>query len=269
MIQETTCKTALVRSRIRALDYAVNPYVGCVHGCVYCYATFMARYSGHSESWGSFVDVKVNLPEVLASEVGRRKPGKVAIGTVCDPYQPAEAEYGLTRSALEILGNTEFAVSVVTKSDLVLRDRDVLRQIPGVVVGMTVTSLDSEAVGFFEPGAPSVARRFQAIGELIAAGIEVEVFFGPVLPYFSDRQEAVEEMFVSLKGLGVRRVLVDKFNYMSSKYPRIRTWLSRNRPEALSRFEYVMKQPGVCGQELREVVQDAVRKTGLDCGMMF
>ncbi len=268
MIQKRTCKSALVRSRISVLDYAVNPYLGCAHGCVYCYATFMARYSGHSEPWGSFVDVKANLPEVLAQEVRRRKPGRVGIGTVCDPYQPAEANYGLTRSALGILGKAGFSVSVATKSDLVTRDIDVLQDVQDATVEITVTTLDENAARFFEPGAPSMDKRFEAMERLVKAGVRTGAFFGPVLPFFSDRADKVEQLFEKLSRTGVRRVLVDRFNYLRSKYPLIQGWLRANRPEAVPHFEKALRQPGWYRQRLGETILGA-RKYGLDCRVLF
>src|SRR5512139_2997334 len=100
-IREIHAKTILSRSMVS--DYAVNPYVGCQHACVYCYAKFMKRFTGHKEDWGAFVEVKVNAPELLAREVKKKKVGRVWISGVCDPYQPLERKYRLTRKCLEVL----------------------------------------------------------------------------------------------------------------------------------------------------------------------
>ena len=89
-IKEITAKSILSKSQVS--DYAVNPYVGCQHACVYCYAKFMKRFTGHREAWGEFVDVKINAPELLAREVAKKKVGRVWISGVCDPYQPLETE---------------------------------------------------------------------------------------------------------------------------------------------------------------------------------
>ncbi|MBD3368525.1 MAG: radical SAM protein, partial [Candidatus Eisenbacteria bacterium] len=99
---ETTAKSVLTRSKIPGLDYAVNPYIGCTHSCSYCYATFMKKFMKITDPWGEFVGVKVNAAEVLAREVRRRHPGRVSLGTVCDPYQEEERRRLLTRSCLEV-----------------------------------------------------------------------------------------------------------------------------------------------------------------------
>lgn len=263
-----TCKSALVRSGIPGLQYALNPYVGCTHACVYCYATFMARHTGHTEPWGTFVDVKHNLAEVLAREVRRKQPGRVGLSTVCDPYQPIEAELGAARRALELLASARFPVSVMTKSDLVTRDIDILRRSPEASVEMTVTSLDENAVRFFEPGAPSTGARLEAARRLVEAGVEVGVFFGPVLPFFSDGPGQVEAVFAVVRKAGVRRVLVDKLNYLKSKYPRIRPWLARNRPEALESYERLLGDEAGYAARLRSAIRRA-DKHGLECDVLF
>ncbi len=101
IIRETQAKTILSVSKIH--DYALNPYTGCEHACSYCYARFMKRYTGHKEPWGEFVDAKINAPDLLAVEIGKKKRGSVWVSGVCDPYQPVEGRYRLTRMCLEIL----------------------------------------------------------------------------------------------------------------------------------------------------------------------
>jgi len=125
------------------VDYAVNPYVGCQHGCAYCYAVFMKRFTAHKEEWGQFVDVRINAPQVLARQLRRAQPGSVTLGTVTDAYQPLERQYRLTRGCLQALASYErFATTVLTKGALVLRDLDVLQQMMDVEVGFTITTLD-------------------------------------------------------------------------------------------------------------------------------
>ena len=109
-IREIQAKSILSKSMVS--DYAVNAYVGCQHSCVYCYAKFMKRFTGHAEEWGAFVDVKVNAAELLAREVVKKKPGRVWISGVCDAYQPLERKYRLTRKCLEILVRNNWPVRV-------------------------------------------------------------------------------------------------------------------------------------------------------------
>ncbi|MGB9791566.1 MAG: hypothetical protein ACPLTR_03185 [Thermacetogeniaceae bacterium] len=107
-ISEKECSSALNRSGIPGVDYCLNPYTGCGHGCVYCYASFMKKFCGLDKRWGSFVQVKVNFLEKLKKQVQRLKPGCVMVSSVTDPYQPVEGKYNLTRKSLQLLADTEF-----------------------------------------------------------------------------------------------------------------------------------------------------------------
>ncbi|HOG47104.1 MAG TPA: radical SAM protein, partial [Anaerolineae bacterium] len=105
-VREIQAKSMLQKSGLPGAQYVVNPYVGCVHGCVYCYARFMKRFTGHNEPWGRFLDARVNAPELLRRELARRRApleGAVFLSSVTDPYQPPEARYRLTRGVREAL----------------------------------------------------------------------------------------------------------------------------------------------------------------------
>ena len=166
-VSQKECRTALNRCAIPGMDYCLNPYTGCTHACAYCYASFMKRFCGIEDRWGSFVQVKVNFADRLAGQLRRAKPGRVTIASVTDPYQPVERQYQLTRSCLSLLADSEMSVSILTKSDLVLRDLPLLKSIARVDVGLTITTTDQDAARLLEPGAPSPERRFRA---LIQAG---------------------------------------------------------------------------------------------------
>ncbi len=139
-IREITARSALTRTGIEGYDYCLNPYVGCGHGCRYCYATFMKRFTGHSEPWGDFVDVKANVAHVLRRQLKRVREGTLLIGTVTDPYQPLEKRYRLTRDCLSALVPTPLEVHILTRSPLVVRDTDILRQLSHVEVGLSITT---------------------------------------------------------------------------------------------------------------------------------
>src|SRR3990172_5539619 len=140
IIREIKAKSILTKSGIPGVDYCINPYVGCSHGCRYCYATFMKKYTGHTEPWGSFVDVKINAPEILQKQLKRAKRGRVLISSVTDAYQPIESKYKLTRQCLEILLQSQFPVDILTKSPLVLRDTDLIKKFKDIEVGITITT---------------------------------------------------------------------------------------------------------------------------------
>ena len=120
IVKEIEAKSILTKSQI--YEYTLNAYVGCQHDCLYCYAKFMKRFTGHREPWGAFVDVKINAPEVLAREAKKKKKGRVWISGVCDAYQYLEKKYSLTGRCLEILVDNGWPITIQTKSPLVLRD---------------------------------------------------------------------------------------------------------------------------------------------------
>lgn len=180
-VKEVLAKSVLNRSKI--FDYCANPYTGCQVGCAYCYARlFMRRYSGHKEEWGDFVDVKINAPEILKKQLDKAKRGTVWVSSVCDPYQPLERKYGLTRRCLAELLKRQFPLNLQTKSALVLRDLDLLSQFKDIEVGFTITTDDETTARLFEPKASSVKERIKALGEVRSHGIKTFVFVGPILP---------------------------------------------------------------------------------------
>jgi DNA repair photolyase len=207
-IVEIQAKSILNKSKI--YDYCVNCYTGCQVNCRYCYARlFMCRYSGHTEPWGAFVDVKSNAADLLEKQVGKARKGTVWLSSVCDPYEPAESKYRLTRRSLEILANAHFPVVVQTKSVLVLRDIDIFQKFEDIEVGFTITTADERIAGIFEPGAAPVAERIRALEVLHDRGISTFAFLGPLLP------GNPESLAAALAGK-VDRVLIDRMNYIDT-----------------------------------------------------
>ena len=195
-----------VLSRSRVFDYSLNPYVGCWFGCVYCYARFMRRFSGHREPWGEFVDVKVNAPMVLRREAVVRRRGLVWVSAVCDPYQPVEARYRVTRRCLEILLGSGWPVYIQTKSDLVLRDVDLFRRYRDQVeVTVTITTGDDDIRRIFEPRAPGIDRRIEVLRRLHKMGLKTNLMIAPILP-------GADRLIPMVEGL-VDEVLIDRLNY--------------------------------------------------------
>jgi len=203
VIREIRARNILSRSKV--FDYVVNPYTGCQHGCTYCYARFMKRFTGHSEPWGQFVDVKVNAPELLEREVTRKPKGRVWVSGVCDPYQPLEKKYELTRKCLQILLRLGWPVTIQTKSPLVLRDIDTLKGRDKLEVGLSVTTADEEIRKLFEPNAPPTGERIRALEQLHLAGIRTFAMIAPMLP-------GAEGLAAALTGK-VDYVLIDRMNY--------------------------------------------------------
>jgi DNA repair photolyase len=165
----------------------------------------MKRFTGHKEPWGQFVDVKVSAPDLLRQEITRKKRGRVWISGVCDPYQPLEAKYKLTRQCLEILAQNNWPVAVQTRSPLVLRDIDILKKGKDFEVGLSITTAEDGIRKLFEPSAPSINERISALDELHRAGIRTYVMIAPILP-------ATEGLPEVLAGK-VDYVILDRMNY--------------------------------------------------------
>jgi DNA repair photolyase len=203
IIREIQSKTILSKSQV--FPYVINPYTGCQHSCTYCYARFMKRFTGHSEPWGQFVDAKVNAPELLSKEITRKKPDRVWVSGVCDPYQPLEGKYRLTRGCLEILAQHDWPVTIQTRSPLVTRDLDILITMKHLEVGFSITTADEDTRRLFEPHAPPIQGRINALAELHQAGIRTFVMIAPILP----NAEPLAELLVGK----VDRALTDRMNY--------------------------------------------------------
>jgi DNA repair photolyase len=203
LIQEIQSKTILSASKV--YPYVINPYVGCQHNCSYCYAHFMKRFTGHKEPWGQFVDVKLNAPELLKREITRKRVDRVWVSGVCDPYQPLEGKYKLTRQCLQLLAENDWPVTVQTRSPLVLRDLDILQTGKSFEVGLSVTTADDDMRKLFEPNAPSIKQRVRALDELHQAGVRTYAMIAPILP----QAESLAELLVGK----VDYVRIDRMNY--------------------------------------------------------
>ncbi|HOK34906.1 MAG TPA: radical SAM protein [Candidatus Paceibacterota bacterium] len=227
------CKTLLTKSRLPETDYCINPYVGCLHGCVYCYARFMKRFTGHDEPWGHFLDVKINAPEVLAKELSRKpKRGVVLLGSVTDAYQPVEQKYRITRTILKILLQHDFPVSVLTKSNLVVRDLDLFKQFSQCEVGLTVTTTEQGIARNFEPHSSTPKQRIEALDTLHRSGITTYAFIGPILPELTD----LEAIFAAISGK-VDFVMAESLNLRCGNWENIQDLLKNKYPHLLSLYQ--------------------------------
>lgn len=176
-VRETSCSTLIHPLNYgQSTGYTANLYKGCTHGCVYCYAPSLT----HDERrWGTYVDVKTNAPAVLERELRGLRKDEVFLSSASDPYQPVEARYRLTRRCLGVLLKHDFPVSVLTRSPLVLRDIDLLKEFDWARVGMSITSVPTRT---FEPGVPPLERRIDTLRKLGEAGITTWVSLAPVVP---------------------------------------------------------------------------------------
>lgn len=203
IVKEVYAKQILSKSKVA--DYTINPYVGCEHGCTYCYARFMKRFTRHKEKWGQFVDVKINAVSLLQREIQKRRIGKVWISGVCDPYQPLEVQYELTRGCLGVLLAYDWPITIQTKSPLVLRDIDLLKQFTDCEVGLSITTAHDGIRRLFEPNVPPINQRIETLAKLHSAGLQTFAMIAPILP-------EAEQLISRLKG-NVDYILIDKMNY--------------------------------------------------------
>ncbi len=210
-ISEVQCKTALSRSGIYGWTYTVNPYRGCMHGCRYCYSPNILKLP--RSNWGEYVEVKNNIPVILAKELKRIdhiKLGLVGLSSVTDPYQILEEKYKLTRYCLEQLLRYRFPVSIITKSPLIIRDIDLLKEFSYSEITVTITTLDEKLAHILEPGAPAISKRLQALEKMNSEGLNTYAFLGPLLPILE--QDQVVEFTNTILETGVKTVMVDTLN---------------------------------------------------------
>jgi DNA repair photolyase len=191
-INEIHSKAILVKSKLPATEYVVNPYVGCAHKCRYCYARFMKRFTGHPEPWGEFVDAKINALHLLQKQVHHYEGGEILFGSVTDPYQPIECTYELTRSLLIELRKIKAPVVILTKSDLVVRDIDIFEGWDNCMVAISGTVRDENVRKLLEPGAPPLEKRLSALKKLKAAGVPTVLFISSIMPFLTDWKALVE-----------------------------------------------------------------------------
>ncbi|MBQ1746651.1 MAG: radical SAM mobile pair protein B [Prevotella sp.] len=229
-IQEIEVKSVMTKSNLPVADFSVNPYVGCLHGCKYCYASFMKRFTNHPEPWGEFIDVK-HWPEIKNA---KRYAGKEAFfGSVTDCYQPHEAKYKRTRALLEQLQGSGISVSIATKSDLVLRDLDLIKTFPHARVSWSINTLD-ESFRREMDVAVSIERRLEAMRQFYEAGVETTCFISPIFPGITD----VEAIIERAKGQ-CNLVWLENLNLRGDYRPVILDWIHAHHPELDSLYHEI------------------------------
>jgi len=259
MIKEIKVKTALSSSQLPGLDHSLNPYRGCAHACVYCYAPSVIHWD--NGKWGDLVEVKINLPRILSKELRVKKKGIVGLGTVTDPYQPAENKYEITRRCLELLLMHDFPVYIQTKSSLVLRDIDLLKEFKNVEVGITLTALDDAVREKMEPGATSVSERLRALAVLRESGIKTWVFLGPVMPHITD----VEALVDAIAEVKPEYVLVDRLRLKEGVWEMVRDFVGGWKPELLCEYERIFQNNVEYYGDVFMKIKSRCEKNGLKC----
>ena len=221
LIKKVETKNIMTKSSLPVGGYSVNPYVGCTHACKYCYASFMKRFTGHKEEWGTFLDVKcwpeIKNPKKFAGQ-------RIVIGSVTDGYNPQEEQFGNTRKLLEQLRGSGADILICTKSDLVVRDIDLLKELGQVTVSWSINTLDEDFKEDMD-NAVSIERRLAAMKQVYDAGIRTVCFVAPVFPGITDFEAIFErvkdqcDLFwlenLNLRG-GFKKTIMD---YIAEKRP--------------------------------------------------
>ena len=213
----------VTKSNLPASDYVINPYVGCPHGCKYCYASFMKRFTGHKEDWGTFVDIKLCDKKI---NINKLKNKRVFLSSVTDCYNKFEEKYELTRNILKQLVDADCELSISTKSKLILRDLDLLKQMKNLTVSMSINTLDENFKNDMDNASP-IKERLNTLRELHDNGIYTVLFMSPIFPYITKFKEIIEiskeyidEYWfenLNLRGAYKTKILL----YIQEKYPKL------------------------------------------------
>ena len=186
--KEIMTKDLLTKSNLPASDYVINPYIGCPHACKYCYARFMKRFTAHTEAWGSFIDIKCCDKPINIKKLYHKS---VFISSVTDCYNPFEEKYQATRRILEQLKAADCFVTISTKSNLILRDIDLLKQFQNLTVAVSINTLDENFQKDMDC-ASSIRERIETLKTLHSQGIHTVLFMSPIFPFITDFKEIIE-----------------------------------------------------------------------------
>lgn len=185
-------KNVFTKSNIPGMEFVINPYIGCQHGCIYCYAEFMIRFTNHKgDKWGQFLDIKtLDLSKIKPQKYTGKK---ILLSSVTDPYLPLELKYRNTRKILEKLVGSGAEISILTKSKFVERDIDLFKKFENIEVGISISTLDEEFAKIIEPGASKPNERIDAIKKIHNNKIKTYVFISPLFPEITDFREIIQK----------------------------------------------------------------------------
>src|SRR5262245_24879704 len=261
------CKSALTQVRGMPFRWSLNPYMGCVHRCTFCYVRHFEQRADRpsDDRYGRSIRVKVNVAEVLRRELARRSWGyeEVALGTATDPYQPAEGRFRLTRACLEELLSSGTPFSIVTRGPLVVRDVDFLataaREVP-VSVFLSLPTLDERVWRTTEPGTAPPASRLRAIRALADAGIDVGVGMAPILPGLSDDPRQLETVVRAAREAGARRIWAAVVHLRPGVREHFLESLQQDWPEEVARYEALFANRAYLGEATTRPILEPVRR---------
>ena len=246
--------------------WTINPYRGCEFGCKYCYARYTHEFMGIDDGrlFEEKIYAKADAARVLREDLRKHRKGAIAIGTATDPYQPAERRYGVTKALLEVFAQQEGRdLSITTKSDLVVRDIDLLLRVSRsnvLHVNMTLTTLDRELARKLEPRAPRPDLRLEAVRKLAAAGVPVGVFANPVMPLITDTEENLSAVARAAKVAGAGFFGGGPLFLMPCAKKQFFPFLEENFPGLVARYRSRYEGSAYLGGAYVEYVRERIEK---------
>jgi DNA repair photolyase len=262
IVNSVKAKSLITKSNIPGVDYVVNPYIGCQHACIYCYAEFMKRFTGHTgEKWGEFLDVKQFDLDKIRPE---KYDGKtILFSSVTDPYLPFEVKYENTRRILQKLVETKARIEILTKSKLVERDVDLFKQFENISVGVSLSTLDDGLSRLIEPRASKPKDRLQALANVAKEDIPTWVFISPIFPRITDWKE-----IIAAASSFNDEFHFENLNFRGHNVTRIMNIIGERNPSLLEYYEKIRKAPSMW-DEIEEDIEDFCGMNHLSCKISF
>lgn len=257
IIKKIKVQSVLTKSNLPVSDYSANPYVGCPHGCKYCYASFMKRFTNHPEPWGDFLDVKY-WPEM--KNIIKYNGKEVFLGSVTDPYNPEEETYGRTRALLTQLQKSGIRLSIQTKSDLVLRDIDLIKTFSDIRVGFSINTLDEDFKNDMDK-AISIERRLLAMKKLHDEGIRTTCFISPIFPEITDTFAIIDKVKANCN-----LIWLENLNLRGNYKGTILDYIKAKRPQLLPLYQEIYEQNN---RSYWENLDKKMRQFACDSGLEY
>ncbi len=272
--REEPCRNALNRVRGMPFAWSLNPYMGCVHRCTFCYVrAFEARADRPwDDRYGTSIRVKTNVAAVLRRELARPswQCEPVAVGAATDPYQPAEGRYRLTRGCIEAFAEAASPFSIITRGPLIVRDVDVLAEAArraDVSVTFSVPTLDHEIWRSTEPGTSPPRQRLRALSRLVQAGIDARVGMAPILPGLSDRPELLAEVVREAREAGATGIWANLLYLRPGTREHFLSALERDWPELLPKYERLYRRGAYLPRRETDPMRERVRSLARSHGV--